>query len=71
MVEEARLVGGGEAAQVEVQGLVGDAADDRHRQAAQGGFVELTFPEAGHYTFVSHVMIDAERGAHGTVRVTD
>ena len=40
-------------------------------QAAQGGFVELTFPEAGHYTFVSHVMIDAERGAHGTVRVTD
>ncbi|SNU02546.1 nitrite reductase (NO-forming) [Ruaniaceae bacterium KH17] len=40
-------------------------------QPAQGGFVELTFPEAGHYTFVSHVMIDAERGARGTVRVTD
>ncbi|UJP08946.1 hypothetical protein L2X99_10695 [Microbacterium sp. KUDC0406] len=32
---------------------------------AQGGFVELTFPEAGHYPFVSHFMIDAERGAHG------
>ena len=32
---------------------------------AQGGFVELTFPQAGHYPFVSHVMIDAERGAHG------
>jgi nitrite reductase (NO-forming) len=32
---------------------------------AQGGFVELSFPEAGHYPFVSHVMVDAERGAHG------
>jgi len=32
---------------------------------SQGGFVELTFPEAGRYPFVSHYMIDAERGAHG------
>ena len=40
-------------------------------QAAQGGFVELTFPEAGHYPVVSHIMVDAERGAHGYVRVTD
>ncbi len=40
-------------------------------QAAQGGFVELTFPEAGHYPVVSHVMVDAERGARGVVRVTD
>ena len=31
--------------------------------AAQGGFVELTFPEAGHYPVVSHIMVDAERGA--------
>ena len=38
-------------------------------QPAQGGFVELVFPEAGHYPFVSHVMIDAERGAHGIFRV--
>ena len=38
---------------------------------AQGGFVELTFPEAGRYPFVSHVMVDAERGAHGLVDVTD
>ena len=38
---------------------------------AQGGFVELSFPEAGHYPFVSHVMIDAERGAHGMFAVTD
>ncbi len=40
-------------------------------QAAQGGFVEMTFPEAGHYPVVSHVMIDAERGAHGFVHVTE
>jgi len=39
-------------------------------QAAQGGFVELSFPEVGHYPFVSHVMVDAERGAHGIFRVT-
>ena len=32
---------------------------------AQGGYVELTLPEAGHYPFVSHIMSDAERGAHG------
>jgi len=37
--------------------------------AAQGGFVELTFPEAGRYPFVSHVMVDAERGAHGVFAV--
>ncbi|MHB8274294.1 MAG: multicopper oxidase domain-containing protein [Dermatophilaceae bacterium] len=37
---------------------------------AQGGFVELSFPQAGHYPFVSHVMVDAERGAHGLFRVT-
>ncbi|WP_199424141.1 multicopper oxidase domain-containing protein [Actinotalea solisilvae] len=38
---------------------------------AAGGFVELTFPEPGHYPVVSHVMVDAERGAHGHVLVTD
>jgi nitrite reductase (NO-forming) len=38
-------------------------------QAAQGGFVELTFPEPGDYPFVSHLMVDAERGAHGLFRV--
>jgi nitrite reductase (NO-forming) len=37
---------------------------------AQGGFVELTMPEAGHYPFVNHAMIDAERGAHGVIEVT-
>ncbi len=40
-------------------------------EAAQGGFVELTFPEAGHYTVVDHGFLDAERGAAGTVEVTN
>jgi nitrite reductase (NO-forming) len=39
-------------------------------QPAQGGFVELALPEPGHYPFVSHVMVDAERGAHGVFHVT-
>jgi nitrite reductase (NO-forming) len=39
--------------------------------ASQGGFVELTFPERGTYPFVSHIMVDAERGAHGLFRVSD
>ncbi|MFD7406805.1 cupredoxin domain-containing protein [Streptomyces sp. NPDC059866] len=38
---------------------------------AQGGFVETTFPEAGHYSFVDHDMRHAEAGAHGTVEVSD
>ena len=37
---------------------------------AQGGFVELTFPEAGNYPFVTHRMSDAERGARGVFSVT-
>ena len=37
---------------------------------SQGGFVEMTFPEPGHYPFVSHAMVDAERGAHGHFEVT-
>jgi nitrite reductase (NO-forming) len=36
---------------------------------ASGGFVELSFPEAGDYPFVTHVMSDAERGAHGVFKV--
>ncbi len=38
--------------------------------AAQGGFVELTFPEPGRYPFVTHVMVDAERGARGVFAVS-
>jgi nitrite reductase (NO-forming) len=36
---------------------------------AQGGFVELSFRHPGHYPFVSHLMTDAERGAHGIIQV--
>ncbi|MHB1064347.1 MAG: multicopper oxidase domain-containing protein, partial [Georgenia sp.] len=39
--------------------------------AAQGGFVELTFPQAGNYPFVTHAFVDAERGARGFFEVTD
>lgn len=39
-------------------------------QPGQGGFVELEFPEEGHYPFVSHIMVDAERGAYGLFHVT-
>lgn len=39
-------------------------------QVAQGGFVELSFPAPGTYKFVSHVMVDAERGANGLITVT-
>jgi nitrite reductase (NO-forming) len=39
-------------------------------QPSQGGFVELTFPQPGHYAFISHLMVDAERGAHGVFDVT-
>ena len=38
-------------------------------QPAQGGFVETVFPEAGRYPIVTHVMADAERGAHGYIQV--
>ncbi|KOT35728.1 hypothetical protein ADK41_23480 [Streptomyces caelestis] len=36
---------------------------------ASGGFVEPSFPETGDHPFVTRVMTDAERGAHGIVRV--
>jgi len=36
---------------------------------AQGGFVELSFPEAGNYPFVTHIMSDAEKGAKGIFHV--
>lgn len=39
-------------------------------QPAEGGFVEVTFPQAGTYPFVTHVMSDAEKGATGRVVVT-
>ncbi|MDG3016501.1 hypothetical protein [Speluncibacter jeojiensis] len=35
----------------------------------QGGFVDLPFPEPGTYQFLDHVMVNGDRGAHGTIRV--
>ncbi len=51
--------GGGEATGSQALGLL----------PGQGGFVELTFPEAGHYPFVNHLMTAGEKGARGIVRV--
>jgi nitrite reductase (NO-forming) len=36
---------------------------------ASGGFVEAVFPEAGRYPFLTHAIVDAERGARGIVEV--
>ncbi|MFA1548384.1 multicopper oxidase domain-containing protein [Actinomadura chokoriensis] len=36
----------------------------------QGGFVETTVREAGHYPFVDHDMRHGESGAHGILKVT-
>lgn len=54
--------------------LLKDAQDGGGAQAldllaAQGGFVEASFPEAGTYTMVNHQFIDAERGAKGKIVV--
>lgn len=38
---------------------------------AQGGFVETVLPEPGTYPFVSHAVVDAERGATGYLQVTE
>ena len=56
---------------VDAYGNTGGGSQALGLLPAQGGFVELTFPEAGHYPVVSHIMVDAERGAHGIVEVTD
>lgn len=47
------------------------AAQVLHLVPAAGGFVETVFPEAGTYPFVTHVMVDAERGARGFFQITD
>ncbi|MDO5025525.1 MAG: multicopper oxidase domain-containing protein [Trueperella sp.] len=39
--------------------------------AAQGGFVELVFPEAGTYTAVNHAMIDGEKGARAIFKAVE
>ncbi len=37
---------------------------------AAGGFVELVFPQVGTYPFVTHRMVDADRGARGAFEVS-
>ena len=49
-------------------------AEDSGSQAvdllpAQGGFVEMTFNEPGTYSFVNHIMTNAEKGQHGQIIV--
>lgn len=39
--------------------------------AAQGGFVEMVFPEAGHYAMVDHDFRRGENGSKGIIEVTD
>ena len=48
----------------------GDGSQALGLLPAQGGFVELVPPEPGHYPFISHILRDAERGAHGILEVT-
>lgn len=55
---------------VDAFGHTGGGSQALGLEAAQGGFVELTFPEAGHYTVVDHAFLDAERGAIGVVDVS-
>ena len=38
---------------------------------AAGGYVETVIPEPGTYPFLSHSMVDADRGARGAFRVTE
>ncbi|MGW1062282.1 hypothetical protein [Micromonospora rubida] len=47
----------------------GDRAQVLSLAPAGGGFVEMVFPAPGHYPFVSHAMVDAERGARGVFEV--
>lgn len=43
------------------------AAQELDLQPGEGGFVELTLPQPGTYTFITHRLADGERGAMGTV----
>ena len=47
----------------------GGAAAELDLQPGEGGFVELTFPTPGTYTFITHRLADSERGATGTIVV--
>ena len=52
-----------------VETASGDGSQALGLLPAQGGFVELVPPEPGRYPFISHILRDAERGAHGILQV--
>ncbi|MDO4897708.1 MAG: multicopper oxidase domain-containing protein [Rothia sp. (in: high G+C Gram-positive bacteria)] len=52
-------------------GKDGGAAQALDLAPAQGGFVEMTFTEAGTYTFVNHNFAAAERGARGLIKISN
>ena len=54
-----------------ISGSPGSGAQVLPLLAGQGGFVEFTAPQPGHYPFVNHQMSLAEKGAQGTFEVTD
>mgnify|MGYP000208018035 FL=1 len=49
----------------------GGASQTLDLQPSQGGFVELTFPEAGTYAMVTHKFASASKGALGLWKVGD
>ncbi len=51
-------------------GVSGGHSQALDLQAAQGGFVEMEFLEAGTYTFVNHDFAQMERGARGLIKVS-
>ncbi|QPK81233.1 multicopper oxidase domain-containing protein [Schaalia sp. ZJ405] len=56
---------------IQERGRGGGAAQVLSLQAAEGGFVEFTPLEAGHYPFVNHAMSLAEKGLRGVFNVTE
>lgn len=46
------------------------AAQELDLQPGEGGFVEFTLPRPGTYTFLTHRLADAERGAMGSLVAT-
>jgi nitrite reductase (NO-forming) len=70
LLREGRAAGEGSAGAPGGAGTPGTAGSQAlGLLAAQGGFVEMVPTQAGHYPFVSHLMVDAERGAHGILQV--
>nr|WP_277605498.1 multicopper oxidase domain-containing protein [Glycomyces sp. L485] len=50
---------------------VGGAAQVLSAFPGQGGFADFTVPEAGHYPFITHTIVDAGRGAVGVIAAAE